>query len=560
MLARCPLVQEPAPTAAPSAAPGLAHPLSTLHRSLGNAALQELLLGRGEALPRFPHQAALTRSLGAPPGQAVVDPAACAARGVEAFTEGATTFFRTPAPSLAVAAHEAAHQLQHAGRSRDAGLGAEVHAEAVAARVERSVDARPLLSAPGDTVSGAIHDYTVVPVDEQGAGSALGWRAPGGTPLQLADDGRLAVACPEQGRTQDAWATSDQIQASNAVLEAQGAAVRLAAGPAELRGKAPGDGATERALSRVVVTTPDGAPATLTGDCGTAAAEVMGAEGRVSAAVARSWTGQEQVTDPHALYGRRDGAPYHTPEVWLLEILRMAYGADLDAARLFALYSAQTPDERDAFEKRYGVNLQAVPEVGEALTIGSVPADPRWTRSPGVSAEETYNWHFATCVFKSGDDFVTLESYAGRAPTDWYFSMWGPARYGQSFHEREAETGIFGTAPVSLVVTPSDALAFTVRLTEGADLAGDSELYLRVSTVLGSRESAVSPLAPGDTGSFEVSLAGLLPWGESQPLTIEVLEDDLLSDDALFRTTWSPPFTTGQDAGNGVEIRAERVP
>ncbi len=369
----------------------------------------------------------------------------------------------------------------------------------------------------------------------------------------------MAVTNAGEARTQDAWALASQIEVSNAVLEAQGSKVRLEAGAAELHGKAPYDGGAEHTLCRVVVTNEEGGPATLTGDCGTAAAEVMGTEGRVSAAVARGWTGDEQLTDPHGLYDRRDGAPLNTPEVWFVEILRMAYGGDLNVEQLFSIYNAQTPEERDAFEKRYGVNQQAIPQVGEALTIGSMPANPAWGLTPGVSDEQTYNWHFATCVLRSGDDLVTLENFADRARSDWYFSMFGPGRYGQSFHQGEANTGIFGTEPVSMVVTPSDALRLSVRLTEGADLAGDSEIYVRLRTAIGATQTEAVPMEVGAIQPFTVSLAGLLPWGESQPLTLEVVEEDLLSDDPLFQTVWTPPFTTGQDAGNGVEISGERV-
>lgn len=559
MLQRAAPALDRPPAAKGALDPGLPGGLAGLHHRLGNAEVRNRLLGRGEPLASFPHQPAIQRSLGAIPGLAVVDQAACAARGVSAFTEGDTTFFRDPCPRLEVAAHEAAHQLQHAGRSRDAGLGAEGHAEAVAQQVSRAEDARPLLDGRGDAVTGAVHDYTVIPVEQQGADSAFSWTSPAGQGLKVSDDGQLAVGDPEQDRTQAAWATDAHIQASNAVLEAQGATVRLKAGAAELHGAAPYDGGAAHTLSRVVVTNEEGAPATLTGDCSDAAAEVMGAEGRVSAVVARGWAGDEILTDPHPTQSRQRGAALNTPELWFIEILRMAYGSDLSTDQLFATYNAQTPDERDAFEKRYGVNRQAVPEVGEALTIGSMPVNPAWGLVPGVTDEQTYNWHFATCVLKSGDDVVTLENYARRARGDWYFSMFGPARYGQSFHEGEASTNIFGTEPVSMVVTQSDALRLRVRLTEGADLGGDSEIYVRLRTAIGATQTAAVPMAAGESESFVVSLAGLLPWGESQPLTVEVVELDLLWDDPLFQTIWTPPFTTGRDAGNGVEISGERV-
>ncbi len=48
-------------------------------------------------------------------------------------------------------------------------------------------------------------------------------------------------------------------------------------------------------------------------------------------------------------------------------------------------------------------------------------------------------------------------------------------------------------------------------------------------------------VAPGAAGSFLVSVAQLIPNGESQPITIAVLDEDLWSDDTLLNVTWSQP-------------------
>lgn len=537
--------------------------LADLQRTLGNAALQELLAGGGHLLAAFPHAATLARRLGQPlPGQARVDPEACAARGVEAFTEGATTVFRTATPPLKVAAHEAAHQLHHAGRARDAGLGAEGHAEAVARTVVAGEDARALLGT-GDRVAGAFHPYTVLQPEAQGAGSAIGWRAPGGGALRIADDGTLAVGGDESGRTQDAWATPAQIQASNAVLTAQGSAVRLAVGAAELRGKAPLDSATgtERALHRVVVSDAEGGPATLTGDCGAAAHEVMGSHrgGRIASAVVRDGLGAEEATDPHLYVRDSETVEAGVTELWFREILRRAFG-DSPVPELIATWQALTPEARDALEARFGLNQHAAPEVGEAVTILSLWDSPSWQQSPGQDAEDAYNWHFAACILRSGGDYVTLESFAGQAPDGWYFSMFGPASADQSFYELERTTEAFGTENVSLVVQPTTAARITVRLSEAADVVGDSEVIVTLASRLGAEVSEAVPAVPGEEVAVTLPLARLLAPSESEPLQVTVSEADLWQDDLLLTVPWLPPFVPASYARDGVEITGEMVP
>ena len=112
------------------------------------------------AIP-YPHRAAIWRSLQRDlPAHARVDGGACRRLGVPAFTEGTTSVFVDPEPPLEVAAHEAAHLAQHAGLSRDLGLGAERHAQALARRVSRGLPASDLLAPRGASVAGQLHTWT----------------------------------------------------------------------------------------------------------------------------------------------------------------------------------------------------------------------------------------------------------------------------------------------------------------------------------------------------------------------------------------------------------------
>ena len=74
----------------------------------------------------FPHAATIQSAVGPEiPGSAVHDAAACESGGVQAFTDGSVSSFASESPTLHVAAHDAAHQLQHAGLTNDGGMGAD---------------------------------------------------------------------------------------------------------------------------------------------------------------------------------------------------------------------------------------------------------------------------------------------------------------------------------------------------------------------------------------------------------------------------------------------------
>lgn len=551
------------PEVVPSPAVSLSSMLA-LQDQLGNQALLQAFAGGLNPLDTFPHDGVLSRHLGrALPGEAVVDPAGCAARGVEAYTDGLTAHFRTENPRLAVAAHEAAHLLQHAGLTGDAGLGAEGHAEAVARQVMDGRSATDLLGGEGAAVTGQVHTYLQIPATQQGPGSQLGWTSPDGSGLKVSDDGRLAVPDVGDDASRLAWATAEDIAGANEALTRQGSEVRLQAGSGTIAGKAPdSDGqGPEQVLSRVILTAADGSTAAaLTGDCGKAAYEVMGGadDGHLGAAVVQTPAG-ETTTDPHPYQSREKGKPetIGTTELWFREVLRLAYG-DLPVDQLIARYQAQSPEERAAFEQQLGINSAAVPGVGEAVTTMSLYDAPDW--QPTAENDFAWNWHFAACVLASGGDYITLENFTGAPEGNWYFAMRGPARYNQSFHEQELATNTFGTEAVSMVVRPEGHVRVTVSLAQDADTLGSSEIFVRMSTPGGSRESDRVSVAAGGAGTLLVPLAGLVVNGESQPIDIDVFDEDLFEDEHLLNVRWSPPFGADGYSGGGVTLTAEMVP
>jgi hypothetical protein len=137
-------------------------------------------------------------------------------------------------------------------------------------------------------------------------------------------------------------------------------------------------------------------------------------------------------------------------EEWTEEVFRKEWGPGLTRAELYAKYDALSADQKDAFDRKYGINNYAVPRVGQGVTI-STEYDMPGFADPGHNA---WNFHYAAAVLSSGSDYVTLESAAGWAPDDWIFYMYGPASKKQSFKEIQADTGSHGNKQTALVVEP----------------------------------------------------------------------------------------------------------
>jgi Domain of unknown function (DUF4157) len=106
-------------------------------------------------------------------------------------------------------------------------------------------------------------------------------------------------------------------------------------------------------------------------------------------------------------------------------------------------YTMAEPD-REAFDKKIGINRFANPKVGEAYTMSSGGANKK--KSNGED-ERTWNFHWGGIAFKStnGADNVTLENYAGSRSNEWVFQVYGVPtadneRKGQTFQEQHRDT------------------------------------------------------------------------------------------------------------------------
>ena len=416
-----------------------------LNDDLGNRGTIRLLRARrrdalegGRDLGRFPHQPELESALGtAIRGRALRDPGGCAARGVLAFTDGDVSHFATESPTIEVAAHEAAHVAQHAGAARDAHLGAEGHAEAVASAVVAGRSARNLIGPRGDAVGANAHDYTRVKQKKQSPGN---WEA-GGTIL-VSNDGRMAV----RAGTKEAWAEPSLIENASKQLEAVGSDIRLhPAWISNLEGNAP-DGSGHRNLAHVFPENltegqgleDQGANMKIMQACISAAGEVLGAGS--NAEKEKALTGV-----------------YHLPHSALYAFLKAWSGKELPepAGSYEHTTAASSPQEiaseiageqGSLSDETLGINQYADPKVGQAFAINY----------SGKMGLDDYPGHVAGVIMKSGGDYDTLEAFrptndihGPHVTTNWHFDMYG-SKEGETFYDDWKED--YGANPTTMVV------------------------------------------------------------------------------------------------------------
>lgn len=504
------------------------------------------------AIP-FPHASAIESATGAAvPGSAVHDPEACRRQGVPAFTDGAVTHFAAPAPALTVAAHEAAHQLQHAGYTHDAGMGAERHAQSVARLIAGGASPRGLLGARGRSVAPALRPYTEVPAATQAASSE--WVI--GSDARVADTGQIVTSVTDRHM---AYADPALIDAADRILEAKQSGVRLRPGAAGPSGAAPdGSGvkSTVQVVTQVRIATPSG---DVWADCGRMSREVQGVTGTDTAprGFYRDSGGVERETSPGGTTRIRDEA-----------LVGAGLGPDAGSAR--AAYRAMDPAAREAFDQAHGINRHAAPNVGESFM--SVRDD--------ALTHAGFNFHWGGVIMVSGGDRVTFENFYRPGTTYdtrnllWYFDMYGPpSKAGQTWHDRWAEgpgregAGVGAPGMGSMTIpTRTSADSSTYPATRTGELirrraaahleteraALDAELATRWITVRvevvsaqegpddvyawaghggRSRQTGAIEMGSGDRNTFWLPLRALVPV--TGAIQIRVYEADVFSDDRI---------------------------
>jgi len=424
----------------------------------------------------LPHQAAIESSYGVDMGavQAYTGPAATAAceqLGARAFAVGNRVAFAESGPSLHLAAHEAAHVVQQSdgvqlsGNMGRAGDPYEVAADAAADRAVSGQSAQDLLP-QGATVR-EVGDTAVQCYTDQ---------VISGTPHRVSDDGSIAVNAETIYGSKVAYADASLIASASKLLEAGTSVMTLKPGSYGITVE--DEKGTTRTLPDIVVTnaennTTDG-EMLLYADCGRSARTVTGADkgkGDGTGSLTAEYSGADG--------GARSAPKYesggvskckivaeHIPEIRpvIAKLLREHRAiisewptAGDDKARdkirrrlarkereMWAVCEAALnklgAKERDALEKKMGVNRHADPEVGQAFHISTGGA----THPELEEGGKTWNFHWAGVVMKSGSDSLTLENYAvgdyEAQNTEWVYQLYGVGKKeGQSFHEQHKD-------------------------------------------------------------------------------------------------------------------------
>ncbi len=550
-----------------------------LQRQAGNRAVTRLLSqlqspgargaggpDGGRPAPRpmvFPHlQAIQTATDARVPGEAVLDAAACRERGVPAFTDGLVTHFSTTAPPLVVAAHESAHQLQHAGLTHDFAEGAEGHAHAVATTVAAGRSARAVLGDAGSSVASGLRNYTVVSEADQAAAGQ--WRV-GGT-AKVGDQGRSVTTDAD---THALFADPALIVESNAVLKAKKSGVRLepaGAGPSGLAPDGSGNRTTVKAHYKILS---DADNEEFYADCGYSAREIQGPSG--------------SDTRPKGVYldaagNRAETARSYNPADFRDEIFMKA-GLGSDRASAHAAYNGLSDVAKDAFDKKHGINRYAAPGVGEAFT----------RRRDDELGGRGFNFHWGGVVMVAGGDRVTFENYTkgeGYTAQDkhWYFATYGPpSKPGQTWHDQWKSVGGLGKGTTMAAATTADPAPYVNQAAalstadavrryaatseEGEKMALESELrgrWIKVTVFVKSSQegpddvyvtaehagrrakSAEIDMNTGDKNTFWLPVDKLFPIAGK--IAVKVFDyDTLSSDDMISHLNFDAPYAPMSD-------------
>jgi hypothetical protein len=517
--------------------------------------------GVADAPIAFPHADTIRSALGTPvPGLALYDRDACAARGVAAFTDRAVSYFATPTPSLRVAAHEGTHQIQHAGFSHDAGLGAEGHADAVAQRLVSGQHARDLVGDTGAAVAPSIRNYTEFNVAEQTA--KMQWKV--GSLARVGDSGRTVTTTNRR----DCYADPALIASANATLKAKNSGIELSAGGSGPSGEAP-DGSGWKSLVEVkakILSSSSGDD--YWADCGRASREVQGPTGTDTPSKGVYLDSAGKMTETHA---DTDPVTYRD-EIYV----RSGLGTTPTAAR--AAYLALSPADKDAFDKKHGINKYAAPGIGESFVA----------RRDDMLTAQNFNWHWGAVIMTAGPDRVTFENFAkpgtnySTKDDKWYFETYGPAtKAGQTFHEQnQASVGQPGMNTTTMAArtspNPADFTGLStgdllkrygastdkgektvlesemrkrwlkVRIQATKAQEGTDQVYVEVSASGKSHETGWKKISTGGEVTFWISLGKLAPL--TGHINIKVYEYDALFDDLISNLGWDYPYPRGADS------------
>jgi hypothetical protein len=546
----------------------------------GNLMLETIQM---KEMSNFPHAPAIEQATGKPiPGTAVLDPAGCQQRRVQAFTDGTVTHFNSAEPNLHVAAHEATHQLQHSGLTNDANLGAEVHADAIANTISRQASARDLVGFNGSPVSSGIRNYTEFTKAEQSATSQ--WQV--GSDARVADNGQTVTT----QKMHECFAEHSLIKEASELLKAKNSGVEISAGATSISGQAPDGSGLKTLVSvepKILASDSTSGTPNFWADCGRSSREVMGPHGADQ--------------DPRGIYKTAAGteketSPSSNPADFRDEILvQSGIGGTPEDAR--QNYLKLSSADKEAFDKKHGLNKYAAPGVGEAFT----------SRRDDQETGQGFNFHWGGVIMVAGHDRVTFENFAKSGTNystkdeKWFFETYGPpTKPGQTFHEQyEGSVGEKGKNNTTMAATTADYPAMAAQLstptlikqlnesinepekraleaelkTRSAvvqvkvksteDWTGADEVYVKASTTSGNHRTGARDLNNGDSYAFRIPLSDLLPL--SGAIKIDVYDEDWPDgDDLIVTLAWNPPFdplsntASLDDADYNVTVKFDR--
>ena len=359
----------------------------------------------------------------------------------------------------------------------------------------------------------AVQRYTMYSQDKQNSNASLGWKHPDNKPLMVSDDGKMATEY-KPWHSKKAWVLSSLISQTNQTLTNQGSQIRVKAGAQQIKGKAPNQSSTSIiSLNDVKVESPLGGAGRLTGDCGTACFEAMGGTGaKRFKGVTNPSIGVYRTPEVAYRGGYGRGSNTVTNELSgyiFVKVMSDEYGRNLTLQQAREAYDKLPPKEKERIDKKYGINKYVNPKVGQGLTIGTEFNMPGFLSDKelaqhsggiwggiiggilgaigggllgllagpaglivggllggligglgvaaigraisGSRAHSTWNFHFATVLFKSGEDYITIENVAQRTDTDWLFMMYGSSKKKQSFHDFQSRVE-HGNKSTSMVV------------------------------------------------------------------------------------------------------------
>jgi len=432
--------------------------------------------------------------------------AACDQIGAQSYAQGNNVAFKQ-APSLWLAAHEAAHVVQQRngavvpGGVGQAGDAHEQHADQVADRVVAGRSAAELFGSPtgGSAATSAVQRYKV---------EKLG----GNSHTKVSNTGKSAVV-----PSQRLYADASLVATANAALKTvgkHGSHIKLVEDPA----KHVTPKATNTKINRVLPVwvshgKDDGNHAACTKaneggadsegvksgklalptDCGNSSGSVTGSTLAHDRQVVYQKNGKEQVShgfddkkqvyhdDPHNFSNQVyfDLMPGFIADPANAKFLIEGHHFNMiggkktlvtiaDALQAKVLYHRLKQVGQEAFDKAAGINHFANPNIGESYTMATEANMPGFKRK----GDDTWNFHWAGVVMKDGADNLTLENFAVTEETakeagvaqgkyldrEWNFDMYGTVDANgavdesQTFHHEHLATDTHGTHATSMAV------------------------------------------------------------------------------------------------------------